>query len=161
MMKIKKTVLSVVVAAAACCALYAGQQPAPAPVRAQDFALPALEGKQFKLDEHLGKGYIVLNFWASWCVSCREEVPELAALQKSPGAGKALFVGIDVGDSAGRAAKFVSKNKYPYPVVLLDKDRAVAKKYGVPGLPVTVIISKDGRIVFEGSRPPKIFNFAK
>jgi thiol-disulfide isomerase/thioredoxin len=151
----KKMILSLLAAGAACCALYAGQDAAPV------FSLPALDGKPFVLADHLGKGYIVLNFWASWCDSCAEEVPQLAALKKSPGADKVLFVGIDEGDNARRAAKFVSKNAYPYPVILLDKDRAVAKKYGVPGLPVTVIISKDGKTAFSGPRPPKTFDFSK
>jgi peroxiredoxin len=158
----KRPIISLFVAAAACCVLYAGQEPAKdAPqAAAQAFSLPTLEGKTFKLEENLGKGYVVLNFWARWCTSCQEEIPELAALRKLPGADKALFVGVDVGDSAEKAAKFVAKNKYPYQVVL-DKDKAVAKKYGVLGLPVTIIISRDRRIVFRGSRPPKAFDFGK
>lgn len=131
-----------------------------APERAQNFDLPGLDGKQFKLADSLGKGYVVLNFWARWCASCEEEVPELAALMKSPGADKALFVGVNVGDNNDKAAKFVKKFKYPY-LVVLDKKKAVARQYGVLGLPVTLIIAKDGRIVFRGSRPPKVFDFTK
>jgi peroxiredoxin len=147
--------------AAACCALYAGQEAPKADQGAvQLFSLPGLDGKQFKLEDGLGKNYIVLNFFARWCTSCEEEIPELAALKKSPGADKAQFVGVDVGDNAEKAARFVSKSAYPYSVVL-DKDKGVAKKYGVLGLPVTVIISKDKKIVFRGSRPPKTFDFSK
>ncbi len=148
-------VLFVACVAAAGWALYAGQEPA-----AENFALPGLDGKQFKLEENLGKGYIVLNFWARWCASCEEEVPQLDALMKEPGADKALFVGVNVGDNQAKASKFVAKFKYPY-LVVLDKDKAVAKKYGVLGLPVTLIISKDRKIVFRGSRPPKTFDFSK
>jgi len=150
----KKTIIAAFVAAAAGCLLYAGQE------AAEKFTLPRLDGKQFKLEENLGKGYVVLNFWARWCASCEEEVPQLAALMKSPGADKALFVGINVGDNEAKASKFVKKTKYPY-LVVLDKDKAVTKKYGVMGLPVTLIISKDGKIVFRGSRPPKTFDFTK
>ena len=150
----KKIFISALVAAAAACALYAGQD------TAESFTLPLLDGKPFKLADSLGKEYIVLNFWARWCTSCEEEIPELAALMKSPGAAKALFVGVNVGDNAAKAAKFVSRTKYPY-VVVLDKNKAVAKKYGVLGLPVTIIISKDKKIVFRGARPPKTFDFAK
>ena len=136
----KKIIISVFAALAAACALYAAQD------TVENFTLPRFDGKQFKLEDSLGKEYIVLNFWA--------------ALQKSPGADKALFIGVNVGDSQAKAAKFVSKTKYPY-LVVLDKNKAVAKKYGVLGLPVTLIISKDKKIVFRGSRPPKTFDFTK
>lgn len=127
---------------------------------AQKFSLPGLDGKDVKLEDSLGKGYVVLNFWAKWCSSCEEEVPQLAALMKSPGADKAAFIGVNVGDSAEKAKKFADKFKYPYRVAL-DKDKAVAKKYGVLGLPVTLIVDKAGKIVFRGSRPPKTFDFSK
>lgn len=150
----RKIFISAVAVAAAACALYAGQD------TVENFTLPLLDGKQFKLEESLGKEYVVLNFWARWCTSCEEEIPELAALMKSPGAAKVRFMGVNVGDNAAKAAKFVSRTKYPY-MVVLDKDKAVAKKYGVLGLPVTLIISKDKKIVFRGSRPPKTFDFGK
>jgi len=150
----KKIILAVFCAAAACCLVYAGQDKAP------DFSLPGLDGKEVKLGDSLAKGYVVLNFWARWCASCEEEIPQLAELMKSPGAGKAAFIGVNVGDTQAKAAKFVAKTRYPYTVVL-DKDKSVAKKYGVLGLPVTLIISKDGKIVFRGSRPPKTFDFTK
>ncbi len=124
------------------------------------FDLAGLDGRQVKLENSLGKGYVVLNFWARWCASCEEEIPQLAALMKQPGAGKAVFIGVNVGDKAAKASKFVAKTKYPY-LVALDKDKAVARKYGVLGLPVTIIISKEGKIVFRGSRPPKTFDFTK
>ena len=79
---------------------------------------------------------------------------------KASGADKALFVGVNVGDTEAKALKFVKKFKYPY-FVVLDKDKAVAKMYGVLGLPVTLIIFKEGKVVFSGSRPPKTFDFYK
>ena len=124
------------------------------------FDLAGLDGKQVKLEDSLGKGYVVVNFWARWCASCEEEIPQLTALMKQPGADKAVFIGVSVGDSQAKAAKFVAKTKYPY-LVALDKDKSVAKKYGVLGLPVTIIISKEGKIVFRGSRPLKTFDFTK
>ncbi len=128
--------------------------------KAVPFSLPGMDGKVVKLEDSLGKGYIVLNFWARWCESCREEVPELAALMKAPGAGKAAFIGVNVGDAEAKAQKFIEKYKFPYQSVM-DKNKAVAKSYGVLGLPTTLIIAPDGRIVFRGSRPPKTFDFTK
>ncbi len=152
----KKTVMSLFGALALAAAAYAGTQAETA----EKFSLPGLDGKPVKLEDSLGKGYVVLNFWARWCASCEEEVPQLAALMKSPGAEKAVFIGVNVGDTPAKAAKFVSKFKYPY-LVALDKDKAVARKYGVLGLPVTLIIGRDGKIVFRGSRPPDKFDFTK
>ncbi len=150
----KKIIISAFAVLAAGCLLYAGE------AAVEDFTLARLDGKQFRLEDNLGKGYVVLNFWARWCASCEEEVPELAAFMKSPGADKVLFVGVNVGDREAKAGKFVAKTKYPY-LVVLDKDKAVAKKYGVMGLPATLIISKDRKIVYRGSRPPKNFDFTK
>jgi thiol-disulfide isomerase/thioredoxin len=150
----KKMIVSAFAVLAAGSLLYAGE------VAVGNFTLARLDGKQFKLEDNLGKGYVVLNFWARWCASCEEEVPELAAFMKSPGADKVLFVGVNVGDNEAKASKFVAKTKYPY-LVVLDKDKAVAKKFGVMGLPATLIISRDRKIVYRGSRPPKNFDFTK
>lgn len=133
---------------------------AETPVAARDFALKGLDGKEFRLSENVGKSYIVINFWAAWCSTCKEEIPELDELMKQPGADKALFLGVNVGDKDSKAEKFVKKYKYPYRP-LLDSDKAVSKAYEVLGIPVTVIIDKKGKIVFRGSRPPKKFDFTK
>jgi peroxiredoxin len=127
---------------------------------AKDFSLKGLDGKGFRLSESLGEGYIVINFWAAWCSTCKEEIPELAALMKQPGAGKAVFLGINVGDKDGKAAKFVKKYGYPYRA-LMDTEKAVSKEYGVLGIPVTFIIDRRGKIVFRGARPPKKFDFSE
>lgn len=154
----KKKIISVFCAAAALAVslAYAGEDLG----KVVPFDLAGLDGKQVKLEDSLGKGYVVLNFWARWCASCEEEIPQLSALMKQPGADKAVFIGVNAGDNAAKASKFVAKTKYPY-LVALDKDKAVAKKYGVLGLPVTIIISKEGKVVFRGSRPPKTFDFTK
>lgn len=125
---------------------------------AKDFSLKGLDGKGFRLSESLGEGYIVINFWAAWCSTCKEEIPELEALMKRPGADKVLFLGVNVGDKDSKAEKFVKKYGYPYKV-LLDQDKAVSKAYAVMGIPVTIIIDKAGKIVFRGSRPPGNFDF--
>jgi peroxiredoxin len=128
------------------------------PATAEKFSLPGLDGKQISLEGSLGRSWVVLNFWARWCDSCKEEIPQLAALMKAPGAGQAVFIGVNVGDKEDKASKFAAKTGYPY-TVALDKDKAVAKKYGVLGLPLTLIISKEGKVVFRGARPPATFDF--
>ena len=121
----------------------------------QSFSLPQLDGGTFDLDSVLGKKIILINFWATWCKECVEEIPQLIALQKSVKPDDAVFLGIAIGDKKSIALKFKKRTKYPY-TVLLDANRAVAKKYNVLGLPVTIVISKDGKkITYRGSLPPK------
>jgi len=121
----------------------------------QDFSLPQFDGKMFNLKDVLGKKLIVMNFWASWCKTCSEEIPELAKFQKSIKPEDVIFLGINTGENESKALKFQKREGYPY-FILIDKDKTVAKKYNVVGLPQTIIICKDGnKIIYRGSRPPK------
>ena len=124
-------------------------------VTPQSFSLTKLEGGTFNLNDVLGKKIVVINFWASWCKTCSEEIPQLVELQKNTKPEEAVFIGINTGENDSKAAKFKKREGYPY-LVLVDKEKTVAKKYNVLGLPQTIIISKDGKkVVFRGSRPPK------
>lgn len=122
----------------------------------KDFSLPAyVDGKEFKLSEHLGKRTIILNFWASWCTSCIQELPELHALkEKYP---KAMFIGINSGERKKLVKKFLRRYKFNYDI-LVDKKKKVAALYGIESLPRTIVISKDKKISFSGNRPPKSFS---
>jgi len=125
---------------------------------APKFTLPDIEGKNVKLNAVIGKKVIVLNFWASWCSACKEEIPQLKILQASPGAGNVVFLGINVGESKNETKRFIEKYDYPYRV-LTDTDRKIAGKYGLIRLPTTVVIGKDGKIVFSGPNPPQDLMF--
>lgn len=138
--------------------LSAGNRAFTAGEAAPKFSLPDIDGKTVNVGGLIGKKTVVLNFWAAWCTSCVEEIPQLKALQESPGADKAVFFGINAGENERKAKRFVEKNQFPYKV-LIDRDKSIARKYGVPGIPVTVIIAKDGTIIYRGSRPPKDYSF--
>ncbi len=91
----------------------------------------------------------VLNVWATWCVSCREEMHDLQALQdeyKAKGV-RVLGVSVDDGDSE-RVRKFVEKEKLTFPMVH-DQDARVQQMYQVSGLPTTFVIGADGRILWK------------
>jgi thiol-disulfide isomerase/thioredoxin len=119
----------------------------------KDFKLKAYtDKKEFSLSEHLGKKTILLNFWASWCTSCIQELPELHALKKKY--PDALFVGINSGESEKFVKKFLRRYKFNYKI-LMDKTKSVAKSYGIDTLPRTIVITKDKKISFIGDRPPK------
>ncbi|MFH0887295.1 MAG: TlpA disulfide reductase family protein [bacterium] len=113
---------------------------------AYDFSLPNLNGKQVKLSSFRGK-IVLLNFWASWCPPCREEMPSIENLfKKMKGKDfKILAVSLDEG-GADVVKKFIAKNRYTFPV-LLDPDNNAAGKYGIYSIPTTYIIDKQGYII--------------
>ncbi|MBK25690.1 MAG: hypothetical protein CME70_16955 [Halobacteriovorax sp.] len=119
----------------------------------KDFSLPKYkDDKTFKLSEHLGKKTIVLNFWATWCTSCIQELPELHALKaKYP---SALFIGINSGEKKKLIKKFLKRHKFDFEH-LVDPKMKVADLYGITAIPVTIVIDKNKKIVFNGARPPK------
>lgn len=112
---------------------------------AAPWSLPRLQDakRSLSLAELRGKP-LVLNFWASWCPPCRSEMPALEAVHRELGA-KVEFVGIDTQDTAASARAFVAKTKVSYPV--LSDTRHEWSSYGVYGLPTTVFISANGRIL--------------
>lgn len=151
MMK-KLSIFLAVVAILGAAALGRADQLPPA-----DFTLTSLDGKPVSLHDFAGKT-VVLNFWASWCDSCEEEMPQLLRLKEQYAGQDVVFLGINAGDSDRAAQRFVEKMNYSYRI-LLDHDKSVAKQYQVLGLPQTLIISKDGKIVYRESRPPVKITF--
>jgi thiol-disulfide isomerase/thioredoxin len=113
---------------------------------APDFTLPTLDGKNMSLSELRGKA-VLLNFWASWCGPCKIETPWLVELQKEYGSQGLQVVGIAMDDSGKDDIEKVAKDmgvNYP---VLLGKE-AVGDAYGgVPALPESFFIGRNGKIV--------------
>jgi cytochrome c biogenesis protein CcmG/thiol:disulfide interchange protein DsbE len=91
------------------------------------------------------RGHAVLvNFWASWCHPCQKEAPALTAFaRQAPGV---RIVGVDTGDNAGDARRFVASHHWTFPV-LRDGDDSVGDDYGIHGLPTTFAVDARGRIV--------------
>lgn len=122
---------------------------------APDFSLPTSNGSTFALSDQRGKKTIVLNFWASWCEACSEEIDTLNSLKSHyANRGDIDFVGINAGDSQKALSRFVEKTGFAFTIVS-DADKSVAKKFGVVGLPQTFVISENGEIVYQNSKPPK------
>ena len=92
-----------------------------------------------------GKG-LYLNFFASWCIPCKEEVPWIATLSKQYAKRGVVVVGVDELESLSAAKGFVAKFKLPYPIGL-DDSEAVGASYGLIGLPMHVFIGADGKLV--------------
>jgi cytochrome c biogenesis protein CcmG, thiol:disulfide interchange protein DsbE len=87
----------------------------------------------------------VLNFWASWCVPCRDEGPDLAASARAH-AGRVVFLGIDVQDFTSDARRFLRQLDIPY-VSVRDGGDSTYTDYGLTGLPETYYLDREGRIV--------------
>ena len=89
---------------------------------------------------------VVLNFWASWCVGCKDESKTLEAAWRR-WHGKVVFLGIDGSDDfTGDARAFIRKHDVTYPAVH-DKQLATATKYGVTGYPETFFVNRQGKLV--------------
>ncbi len=126
---------------------------------AADFTLEDLSGRTITLASLRGK-VIFLNFWATWCAPCLDEMPSMQALYDQM-RGNADFVMLAVSqDQRGRQAvkPFIDKNGFRFQI-LLDPEGQLAESYGLRGVPETFIIDRSGRIVahhagaFDWSRP--------
>jgi peroxiredoxin len=105
--------------------------------------LKTLDGEPLRLSDLRGQ-VVLLNFWATWCVPCRGEIPELNDLQKELSARGFSVLGVTTDDTAALVREFQKDIRQDYRVALADK--AAASKYGVVGLPATFIIDREGRI---------------
>lgn len=122
---------------------------------APHFEIEFLSGEVFSLEEHLATDGrpVFLNFWASWCFPCREEMPDIdEAAANHP---EILFLGIAVEDDPGAARSFAQEIAVSYPLAI-DESGTIAAKYPFFGLPTTWLISSDGTIVqqISGAIPP-------
>ena len=145
---------AVVAALALAAGLYFGieqraEAPDPAAVSALTHAdLPEIAGGRATLERWRGK-VIVVNFWASWCPPCREEIPGLVRIQQKFAANGLQVVGIAV-DSVDKSRQAAGEMGISYPVLvaevqIIDVTRRLGNRAG--GLPFTVVLDRDGRLV--------------
>jgi cytochrome c biogenesis protein CcmG/thiol:disulfide interchange protein DsbE len=114
-------------------------KPAPA------FTLPSLaDGTPISLDQYKGK-IVILNFWASWCIPCKEENPALAAVWERYRGTDVVLLGVVFQDSADAARAYTARLGNTWPSVI-DDNGQVALSYGVFGPPETYFIGADGVI---------------
>jgi len=122
---------------------------------APDFTLTAVDGREVSLSDVRGKT-VLLNFWASWCAPCREEMPALESYYQANRADSFEIIAINVGETRKQAQDFAAELGLTFPIVL-DGDASVAARYRVFGLPVSVLVDKNGMILYrqEGQFTPE------
>lgn len=121
-----------------------------ASIDAPDFELPAIDGKSIRLADYRGKT-VLLNFWATWCVPCKLEMPWFMEFQKKYGSQGLVILGIAIDDPAA-VQKFAEKLGVNY--TLLLGTRAVFDAYsnvGMLGLPTTFYIGPQGKVLIQSS----------
>lgn len=107
--------------------------------------LPAFDGLPVSLATFRGHP-VVLNFWASWCIPCRDEVPLLEEIWREFRSQGVILLGVDTQDLEAPARAFIKQYRITYPNVR-DPDGSVGRLFGTTGVPETFFISSDGRIL--------------
>ena len=111
---------------------------------APDFTLRTMNGPNLRLAEQRGR-VVMVNFWATWCGPCRQEMPHLNRLYEKYRASGFVLLGVNVDDDTRNAAELATKLGLKFPV-LLDTDKGVSKLYDLSTMPSTVLIDRDGKV---------------
>ena len=149
-MKLKNSIIAMVFSIIAASSLASsgmeGQQ-------APDFALKSSTGENLRLSEFRGD-VVMINFWATWCGPCRQEMPLLDELYSRYQRVGFNLLGVNIDDDSNRAMNMIEELGVNFPV-LFDARKEVSKLYEVEAMPVTVIVDREGtvRYVHHGYKP--------
>lgn len=117
--------------------------------KAPDFVLPDLKGAPYKLSENLGKGPVLINFWATWCFPCMEEMKKLKKIFKQYEEDGLTILSISIDDpkTVGKVKSVVNTNRFPFKI-LLDTNSKVFKLYQGTAPPFSLLLDKRGHVVY-------------
>ncbi len=116
-----------------------GKIPAP------EFTLKDLNGREVSLKDHRGK-IVFLNFWATWCPPCRDEMPSMEKLYNEFRKEDFVILAIDLQESERRVKAFRDEFKLNFPI-LLDSDGMIGLAYGVRSIPTTYLVDREGYLI--------------
>ncbi len=149
-MKIRKLLTGFALAVLATSSLAASDLSGlPAP----DFALKSATGENLRLSEYRGD-VVLINFWATWCGPCRQEMPLLDQLYTRYERVGFSLLGVNIDDDSARAMEMIRELGVSFPV-LFDARKEVSQLYNVDAMPVTVLVDREGtvRYVHKGYKP--------
>ena len=149
-MKIKKLALGLVFSILAATSLASsGMEGQVAP----DFALKSTTGENLRLSEYRGD-VVMINFWATWCGPCRQEMPLLDELYRRYHRVGFHLLGVNIDDDTARALRMVEELDLHFPVVF-DTRKEVSRLYNVEAMPATILVDREGNIrhVHHGYKP--------
>ena len=149
-MRIRNTLAALALMAVAATSLASsGMTGQPAP----DFALKSSTGENLRLSEYRGD-VVMINFWATWCGPCRQEMPLLDELYSRYQRVGFNLLGVNIDDDSGRAMDMIRELGVSFPV-LFDSRKEVSKLYEVDAMPVTVLVDREGNVrhVHQGYKP--------
>ena len=120
---------------------------------APDFSLAARDGGKVRLADLKGQ-VVMINFWATWCGPCRQEMPLLAQLNSKYEPLGFTLLGVNVEPDSGAAVTWLKGMPVTFPI-LFDTDSAVAGSFGVEGMPSTVFVDRKGQVryIHRGYKP--------
>ncbi len=121
--------------------------------KAAPFKLLTIDGKEIALESFAKDKVTLLVFGTTWCPSCRHEVPILKEYYNDLKDDGLKVLGIDVQESKKKVKSFAEKNRINYPVAL-DSNADAARLYKVVGIPLNIILDKNGVIRYKANRPP-------
>jgi len=128
---------------------------------APDFTLKSLSGKNVKLSEYRGS-VVMINFWASWCGPCRQEMPALEQLYKRYQDLGFVILGVNTDEDPSKSRILLKDIKVTFPV-LFDSNNNIVKTYDVQAMPTTYLVDRNGnlRYVHKGYKPGYELNYAQ
>ncbi len=125
-------------------AMLASAAPLAPTTPAPDFTLRTLDGQKLRLGEQRGR-VVLVNFWATWCGPCRQEMPHLNKLYEKYKSSGFVLLGVNVDDDTTQAAGVATRLGVTFPV-LPDADKRVSRQYDLSAMPSTVLIDRDGKV---------------
>jgi len=120
----------------------------PTPIDAPAFQLEDMDGEKYSLESYRGK-VVILNFWATWCPPCRREIPSMEALRQAFKDEAFAILAINEWETEDHVFAFMGQLPVePGFPILFDLDSEVAQSFGVKGLPTTLLLDTQGKIVY-------------
>jgi len=106
-----------------------------------ELKLLTIDGKEVKLSDYKGK-VVLVNFWASWCPPCKEEMPILEKVYQKYNDKNFLILAVNMDTSEDAMREFLEKNRYSFPIVRIKRETGL----NIPGLPTSYLVDKDGSV---------------